>query len=165
MISSLYAVFNGVLSTPYAMSKVGVEAFGRSLRVELAGTGVDVGIAYFGFIDTKLVRDAFVKPGITELRNAFPKFVAEPVPVERAGVAIVKGVRRRVHHASSRPLGTCHVAATRIAAVPRRPDDAATKRFAARSKPPSARRHTTRVPSAPAFASVHHARRRRRTTR
>lgn len=95
LISSLYAVLNGALSTPYAMSKAAVEAFGRSLRVELAGTGVDVGIAYFGFIDTKLVRDAFVKPGIAELRDAFPKFVADPVPVERAGVAIVKGVRRR----------------------------------------------------------------------
>ncbi len=95
LISSLYAVLNGALSTPYAMSKAAVEMFGRSLRVELAGTGVDVGIAYFGFIDTKLTRGAFVKPGITELRSAFPKFVAKPVPVERAGVAIVKGVERR----------------------------------------------------------------------
>ncbi len=95
LISSLYAVLNGALSTPYAMSKAAVEAFGRALRVELAGTGIDVGIAYLGFIDTKLVRDAFVKPGIDELRSAFPKFVANPVPVERAGVAIVKGIRRR----------------------------------------------------------------------
>ncbi len=95
LISSLYAVLNGALSTPYAMSKAAIEAFGRSLRVELAGTGVEVGIAYFGFIDTQLVRDAFAQPGITELRNAFPKFVAEPAPLERAGVAILKGVRRR----------------------------------------------------------------------
>jgi NAD(P)-dependent dehydrogenase (short-subunit alcohol dehydrogenase family) len=103
MISSLYAVLNGALSTPYAMSKVAVEAFGRALRVELAGTGVDVGVAYFGFIDTKLVRDAFVKPGIEELRSAFPKFIANPVPVEKAGTAIVRGVRHRAARVTAPP--------------------------------------------------------------
>src|SRR5258706_10604950 len=66
IISSLYAVVNGALSAPYAMSKTAVEALGRSLRVELAGTGVDVGVAYFGFIDTKLVRGAAERPGIAE---------------------------------------------------------------------------------------------------
>src|SRR5262249_13702575 len=77
------------------MSKVAVEAFGRALRVELAATGVDVGVAYFGFIDTKLVQDAFVKPGIEELRSAFPKFIAKPIPVARAGKAVAKGVAAR----------------------------------------------------------------------
>jgi NAD(P)-dependent dehydrogenase (short-subunit alcohol dehydrogenase family) len=96
IVSSLYAVMNGVLSTPYAMSKAALEALGRSLRVELAGTGVDVGVAYFGFIDTKLVRDAFEKPGIPELRAALrPKFLANPVPVDRAGRAMADGIRAR----------------------------------------------------------------------
>src|SRR3954469_5468713 len=95
IVSSLYVAINGALSTPYAMSKAAVEALGRALRVELAASGVDVGVAYFGFIDTKLVRDAFAKPGIAELRSAFPRFIADPVPVEKAGMAIVKGVRRR----------------------------------------------------------------------
>jgi NAD(P)-dependent dehydrogenase (short-subunit alcohol dehydrogenase family) len=95
VVSSLYAVMNGVLSTPYAMSKVAVEALGRSLRVELAGSGVDVGVAYFGFIDTKLVRDAFDRPGITELRSSFPGFLAKPIPVDRAGTAMAEGIQRR----------------------------------------------------------------------
>ena len=95
IVSSLYAVVNGVLSTPYAMSKCAVEALGRSLRVELAGTGIDVGVAYFGFIDTKLVRDAFDRPGIAELRSSFPKFFAEPIPVDRAGTAVANGVEQR----------------------------------------------------------------------
>ena len=92
VISSLYAVVNGALSAPYAMSKTAVEALGRSLRVELAGTGVDVGVAYFGFIDTKLLRDASEKPGISELRSSFPGFITKVVPVERAGTAIANGV-------------------------------------------------------------------------
>jgi NAD(P)-dependent dehydrogenase (short-subunit alcohol dehydrogenase family) len=92
IVSSLYAIVNGALSAPYAMSKTAVEAFGRSLRVELAGTGVDVGIAYFGFIDTTLLRDAIDRPGIAELRNSLPKFITKPVPVGRAGTAIAEGV-------------------------------------------------------------------------
>jgi NAD(P)-dependent dehydrogenase (short-subunit alcohol dehydrogenase family) len=95
VISSLYAVVNGALSAPYAMSKTAVEAFGRTLRVELAGTGVDVGVAYFGFIDTKLVRDAADRPGIAELRSSIPRFITKVVPVERAGIAIANGVAAR----------------------------------------------------------------------
>ena len=95
IVSSLYAIVNGALSAPYAMSKSAVEAFGRSLRVELAGSAVDVGIAYFGFIDTTLLRDAMEKAGIAELRNSLPKFITKPVPVGRAGTAIAKGVTDR----------------------------------------------------------------------
>jgi len=95
VISSLYAVVNGALSAPYAMSKTAVEALGRSLRVELAGTGVDVGIAYFGFIDTKLVRDASDRPGIAELQRSVPSAITKVVPVWRAGSAIAAGVTAR----------------------------------------------------------------------
>ena len=80
---------------PYAMSKTAVEALGRSLRVELAGTPIDVGIAYFGFIDTELLRDASDKPGIAELRRSVPRFITKVVPVGRAGAAIADGVAER----------------------------------------------------------------------
>jgi NAD(P)-dependent dehydrogenase (short-subunit alcohol dehydrogenase family) len=72
-----------------------VEMFARSLRVEMAGTGVDVGVAYYGFVDTRLVRDAFAKAGIDELRSSFPKFIAAPVPVGKAGEATAAGIRKR----------------------------------------------------------------------
>jgi short-subunit dehydrogenase len=41
----------------YAASKIGVEHFGDSLRLELAGRGVEVGVAHPSWIDTDLVRD------------------------------------------------------------------------------------------------------------
>ena len=94
-MSSLYAIVNGVLSTPYATSKAAVEAFGRALRVELAPAGIAVGVAYFGFIDTKLVQDSLAKPGIEELRSSLPRFISDPVPVDRAGKAVAKGVATR----------------------------------------------------------------------
>ena len=86
---------NGALSAPYAMSKTAVEALGRALRVELAGTGVDVGVACFAFIDTQLVRDANDRPGIAQLRRSVPKFITRIVPVAGAGTAIADGVAAR----------------------------------------------------------------------
>ena len=56
MVASVYAFINGVGTTPYAMAKAGVEQFGRALRVELAPHGASASVAYFGFIDTEMVR-------------------------------------------------------------------------------------------------------------
>ena len=58
VISSIYAFFNGIGATPYAMSKAAVEQFGRALRVELVPHGASASVAYFGFIDTEMVRSA-----------------------------------------------------------------------------------------------------------
>ncbi len=95
VVSSLYSIVNGALCAPYAMSKAAVEALGRSLRVELATTAVDVGIAYFGFIDTQLLRDTAQRPGVVELRGTLPRFITKPVPVGRAGAAIAARVAAR----------------------------------------------------------------------
>src|SRR5436190_168042 len=72
----------------YAMAKAGVEAFGDSLRLEVAEQGVDVGVAYFGFIDTDMVRDAFSQPAAAAMRERGPRAIADPIPVARAGEAI-----------------------------------------------------------------------------
>ena len=54
---------------PTAASKAGVEAFGDSLRGEVKHLGVDVGVGYFGFIDTDMVRGADAHPAIGKLRE------------------------------------------------------------------------------------------------
>ena len=46
----------------YAASKAGAEAFGDSLRPEVKHLGVDVGVGYFSFIDTDMVRGADAHP-------------------------------------------------------------------------------------------------------
>jgi NAD(P)-dependent dehydrogenase (short-subunit alcohol dehydrogenase family) len=56
VVSSIYAFLNGVGAAPYAMAKAGVEQLGRALRVELVPHGAGASVAYFGFIDTELVR-------------------------------------------------------------------------------------------------------------
>ena len=86
---------NGVGMGAYPVTKAAVEAMGRALRAELASQGVDVGIAYFGFIDTELVRVAFADPAIEEMSKAVPRFLTKPIPVDRASSAIVAGIERR----------------------------------------------------------------------
>src|SRR3954452_7412367 len=92
VVASVYAFMNPALAAPYAISKAGVEQLGRALRAELAPHGASASVVYFGFIDTRLVRDAFEDPITQSLREGAPGFIARPLPVGRAGVAVVRGI-------------------------------------------------------------------------
>ena len=95
VVSSIYAFFNGLGAAPYAMSKAGVEQFGRALRVELAQHGASAGVAYFGFIDTAMVHQAIDSDPSIDLGDALPKFLQKRLPPSAAGKAIVDGIARR----------------------------------------------------------------------
>jgi NAD(P)-dependent dehydrogenase (short-subunit alcohol dehydrogenase family) len=97
LISSMSAVVHLPLMGPYTTAKAGVEAFGDALRMELAHTGTRVGIAYFSFIDTDMVRDSFAHPAAAASRKGGPGFLTRPIPLSRAGDAIERAVggRRR----------------------------------------------------------------------
>jgi len=96
VISSIYAFFNGVGVAPYAMSKAGVEQFGRALRVELAPSGASASVAYFGFIDTEMVHRALDDdPLVTRMLVTLPKPLRKRLAPAVAGEAIVSGIERR----------------------------------------------------------------------
>jgi len=95
VVSSAYAIANGMLSSAYAVAKSGVEAFGRSLRTELAPLGASAGVAYFGWVDTKLVQDAFAKPGADRLEKTVPAFLLKRITPAEAGAAVVRGIEER----------------------------------------------------------------------
>jgi NAD(P)-dependent dehydrogenase (short-subunit alcohol dehydrogenase family) len=96
VISSVYAFLNGVGAAPYAMSKAGVEAFGRALRVELAQHGAGASVAYFGFIDTAMVHQALDDDPLgARLKASQPDFLLKRLQPEVAGKAIVDGIERR----------------------------------------------------------------------
>jgi NAD(P)-dependent dehydrogenase (short-subunit alcohol dehydrogenase family) len=80
---------------PYSASKAGDEALTNSLRAETAPSGARVGCAYFGFIDTDLVRTSFAHPSSQILTGTLPKFVSTPAPLSDAVDAIGNGIRRR----------------------------------------------------------------------
>jgi NAD(P)-dependent dehydrogenase (short-subunit alcohol dehydrogenase family) len=94
-IASLAAIIHGALMGPYAAAKAGVEALSDALRIELALSGASVGCAYFGFIDTDLVRAAFSEPASEVMREQTPGFLRNPIPLAKAIDAIERGIERR----------------------------------------------------------------------
>jgi NAD(P)-dependent dehydrogenase (short-subunit alcohol dehydrogenase family) len=94
-VASLAAASHAPLMGSYAASKAGVEALTNCLRQELAPAGARVGCAYFGFIDTDLVRGAMDHPSSRTMDRLLPAFVRKPVPVAVAVDAIEEGVLKR----------------------------------------------------------------------
>jgi NAD(P)-dependent dehydrogenase (short-subunit alcohol dehydrogenase family) len=93
--ASIYAFVNGVLMAPYAMSKAAVEQYGRALRGELAQHGASASVAYFGFIDTDMTKDAFSDPIGERIKATFPRFLMKKLQPSEAGKAIVDGIETR----------------------------------------------------------------------
>jgi NAD(P)-dependent dehydrogenase (short-subunit alcohol dehydrogenase family) len=95
VIGSIYSFANGVLNSPYAVAKAGVEALGRGLRAELAPLGASAGVAYFGWVDTKLVQDGFARPHSERMQENLPRWLLKRIPPEEAGAALVRGIEER----------------------------------------------------------------------
>jgi NAD(P)-dependent dehydrogenase (short-subunit alcohol dehydrogenase family) len=95
-IASMAAIVRAPLMGPYAAAKSGVEGLTDSLRIETAPSGARVGCAYFGFIDTDLVRASFAQPSAERMNNNSPGgFLRKPAPLSKAIDAIERGVERR----------------------------------------------------------------------
>ena len=95
LVASVYAFFNGVCNSAYATAKAGVESLGRSLRAELSPLGASATVAYFGFIDTRMVRDAFEDPVARRFEEYLPSFATRRIGPDAAAAAMVRGVERR----------------------------------------------------------------------
>jgi AhpD family alkylhydroperoxidase len=90
-ISSLAAAVHPPLLGAYSASKAGVEALADSMRVELAGTGGRVGVAYFAELDTDMTKRGFGTEAAGQM-NMGPRRVA---PLKVGIDAIERGVTRR----------------------------------------------------------------------
>lgn len=93
--ASLAAAVHGAGMAAYSAAKAGAEAFADSLRTEVKHLGVDVGVAYFGFIDTDLVRASDTHPALGPLRANAGGLVAKTYPVSQVGKAVVEGMEER----------------------------------------------------------------------
>ncbi|MGD9734796.1 MAG: short-chain dehydrogenase/reductase [Solirubrobacterales bacterium] len=95
VVSSVYAFANGFGNSPYAVAKAGVESLGRALRVELAPHGASAGVAYFGWVDTKLVQDAFAQPDADRVRDLSPDFLLKRITPAEAAAGLLRGIEER----------------------------------------------------------------------
>src|ERR687894_386600 len=95
VVASLAAAMHSPGMAAYSAAKAGAEAFGDSLRSEVKHLGVDVGVAYFGFIDTDMVRGADAHPAIGEFRDAATGPLSKTYPISKAGKALADGIERR----------------------------------------------------------------------
>jgi NAD(P)-dependent dehydrogenase (short-subunit alcohol dehydrogenase family) len=95
-VASAAAIVPPVGLGAYAASKAGFEQLLNVLRVEVAHLGVDVGVAYFSFVDTDMVRGADARhPAFAAVRARTRGPAGRTLPVSVAGKAIADAVAGR----------------------------------------------------------------------
>jgi NAD(P)-dependent dehydrogenase (short-subunit alcohol dehydrogenase family) len=99
-IASTAAVIRSPAMSAYCSAKAGVEALSDCLRLEMEPRGVQVGVAYFLFLDTDMVRDAEREmPLMERIRGEMPAVFGRTYPLAPAideVVAAIEHRRRRV---------------------------------------------------------------------
>ena len=95
VVASVAAFANGMLGSSYMTSKAAVEQLGRALRTELMPFGASASVAYFGWVDTRMVQETFARPGADLLEEIAPDFVMKRITPAEAGAAVVRGIEER----------------------------------------------------------------------
>jgi NAD(P)-dependent dehydrogenase (short-subunit alcohol dehydrogenase family) len=90
-VSSLSGTIQGPLHAAYNSSKAGLQAFANTLRLEVQGLGVDIGVAHNIYTATQTGREAVEHPLIRALPG-LPKM--KPQPVEKTAAMLVRGMER-----------------------------------------------------------------------
>lgn len=94
-VASLASAFGPPGLGAYGASKAATEALANTLRSEVVHRGVDVGVAYFSWLATDLVKTAGEHPAFAYMRTHLPGPLKQVSPVDIAIEAIVSGVERR----------------------------------------------------------------------
>ncbi|HUN77889.1 MAG TPA: SDR family NAD(P)-dependent oxidoreductase [Solirubrobacteraceae bacterium] len=94
-IASLAAALHGPMMGPYNASKAAVEALGNTMRTEVRSSGARVGVGYFGFIDTDMVKRGFESSAARSLSPGGRTLPVGTVPLKVAIDAIERGIERR----------------------------------------------------------------------
>lgn len=94
-VASLAAAVHTPGMSAYSAAKAGVEALADSLRGEVAHLGVDVGVAYYTWIDTEMVRGADTHPAAQFMRAKMRGPAGKTFTVEEAGEATAAGIEAR----------------------------------------------------------------------
>lgn len=99
-ISSIAGLRGFPMASPYSASKMALTALAESLKVELAGSGVHVGVVYVSFTENDPDKKVLSADGSTTA--VAPSF---QVPQSRTARGIVRSVARRRFRTLLTPLG------------------------------------------------------------
>lgn len=91
-VTSMSGLVQGPFQAAYNASKAAVHAFANTMRQEVSGLGVDVGVIYFNAVDTERARWALSHPVMEPL---FSKRTIKPASVDGAAAVVVKAIARR----------------------------------------------------------------------
>jgi NADP-dependent 3-hydroxy acid dehydrogenase YdfG len=91
-VSSIAGTVQGPLHAAYNASKAGIQAFANTLRLEVQGLGVDVGIAHIIYTATETGRGAVEHPLIRGLPGLV---IGKPQPVKKTAALLVRGMKHR----------------------------------------------------------------------
>jgi NAD(P)-dependent dehydrogenase (short-subunit alcohol dehydrogenase family) len=99
-IASTAAALRGPGMTAYCAAKAGVEALSDCLRIEMQPLGVQIGVAYFLFLDTDMVNDSEREmPVLQRAKAEMPRLLSRTYPLPPAIDEVVAAIaerRRRV---------------------------------------------------------------------
>jgi NAD(P)-dependent dehydrogenase (short-subunit alcohol dehydrogenase family) len=99
-IASTAAVLRAPGMSAYCAAKAGVEALSDCLRIEAQPFGVNIGVAYFLFLDTDMVNDGEREmPLLQRAKAEMPRFLSRTYPLPPAIEEVVAAIaerRRRV---------------------------------------------------------------------
>ena len=95
-IASTAAALRGPGMSAYCAAKAGVEALSDCLRIEMQPLGVDVGVAYFLFLDTDMVNDSEREmPLLQRAKAEMPRALSRTYPLPPAIDEVVAAIAQR----------------------------------------------------------------------
>jgi NAD(P)-dependent dehydrogenase (short-subunit alcohol dehydrogenase family) len=95
-IASTAAALRAPGMTAYCAAKAGVEALSDCLRIEMQPLGVQVGVAYFLFLDTDMVNDGEREmPMLQRAKAEMPRFLSRTYPLPPAIDEVVAAIAER----------------------------------------------------------------------
>jgi NAD(P)-dependent dehydrogenase (short-subunit alcohol dehydrogenase family) len=95
LVASAAAVLPSGGLGAYSAAKAGVEALGRSLRIELAHHGVTVAVAYYLFLNTPMVDAGQRSPVFNSAKRRMPPLISRTWPLEPAVRRTADSIERR----------------------------------------------------------------------
>jgi short-subunit dehydrogenase len=111
-VSSLAGIHGLPAFSAYSASKMALSALAESLKIELRGTGVHVGIAYLGFTENDPGKTIYKADG--RMETLPQRQDVKVTPVEKVARLLIRKLEKRRHKSFFSPLGKVLILTKRV---------------------------------------------------